>query len=392
VLKRRKLGIASIDMRDAGVWLEAQLNLRDDYEKAVYQLVEKNKAGWSSGAAGHLSGRKKGSKATEIVEWGLAEASITVRPADATNRAVALKSYKSVALAEVDSVDGDENPAKSFAQNSLATVLSKHIDDRVDDGRPKESIIKSLARESSLDVSQVEEIIDDTRRATDANLKAFARVLDVSFDMLKSATRRDYARTIKGMFDEALNEQIPSRWQLESIYCDIIKKIAATAQASAVTGVEFDSDAKIKEATGEYLKRLEDLAIRQVNEYVESGSDEPFYLKAIVDLSADLPVSGSLGLEDHSQLAVSVFRDVVKRFWSNHEKRKREGDNQKAGRVLSAVNRQRLGKMLDAIQTAVSDCQKLLDESQPMATEEKMREAKTRHLSLQHERRMQTGV
>jgi hypothetical protein len=381
VLKRRKLGVASVEMQEAGLWLEAQLNLRDAYEKAVYHLVEKNKAGWSSGAAGHLSGRKKGAKATEIVEWGLAEASITVRPADYDNRVIALKSYQPTPI----EIDEGEARSSILTPNALSAVLNRHIEDRIDDGKDRASIIKSMAREAGLEVETINHILDDTFRASDANLKAFARVLDISFDMLKSATRKDYARTIKGMFEEALSDQIPSRWQLDSIYCDIVKKIAHTAQASAITGVEFDSDAKIKEATGEYLNRLQSLAIGQVNSYVESNSDEPFYLKAVISTSEALETD-SLDPDQHSELVASAVTGIVKRFRKFHETRL------KAGRVLSDKNRQRLATMLEQIESAVSDCRSLLDESKPMATEEAMRTARTKHLRLKAERRASIGV
>jgi hypothetical protein len=388
VLKRRKLGAATVEKKEAGLWLEAQLSLRDEYEKAVYELVEKGKAGWSSGAAGHLSQKKPGKKATEIVEWGIAEASITVRPADYNNRVIPLKSYKPIALKFVpvdDDADEDaltEIPAKS---NSLADTLTRFIDDRIDDGHDRDSIIKSLARESGLDTDHIDSILAGEAQATVPNLKAFARVLEVSFDALKAAKQRDYSRSIKGMFEEVLADRTPSRWELDSVYSDIIRKLAATAQASAITGVEFNLEGKVKEATSEYMSRLQSHAVAQIEEYVSSGSDEPFYLKAIIDLSQDLPVSGHLNLESHSQLAVSALRDVIKRFRANHEARQREGNNQKAGRVLSTANRQRLSAMLEQIQAAVSDCQTLLDESKPMATDAEKRAAETAFLRLQHQ-------
>lgn len=412
-IKREKIGSGKVTIKDEGLWLEFQLDRRAKYVAAIEKMCAQSKAGLSSGAAGHLVSRQAFKKASWVAEWGLAEASITPEPCEPKIMVMPLKSYQEARSSSVRFAQGHgENPAcdacnenvikglqdyqckdhRPLAQNSLAVVLAKHIADRVDNGHSQESIVKALARESGLQVETVNLILADSFRASDPNLKAFARVLGISFDMLKSATRRDYVRTIKGMFEEALADQTPSRWQLDSIYCDLMRKIAATAQASAVTGVEFDAEAKIKEATGEYLSRLESLTIGQVNEYVESGSDEPFYLKAIIDLKSDLPVSEGLDLEDHSQLAVSVLRDVVKRFWANHEARKREGNNQKAGRVLSDKNRNLLANRLSEILTAAADIQKLLDESQPMASEEKMRAAKTRHLALRTERRQALGV
>lgn len=390
-VKRARLGYVTVNRKSEGLYVEGSVDLTTEHGKSIYKRVEADELYWSSGAAGHMVERRKvdNAKSHWIAMWGLAEASLTDSPAEYRNEAVSLKTF-------IDSLQKDEGSCgcgdSSAEQSGLSVRLNQHVDDRVDDGHTRDAIIKSLAKESGLQVETVILILDDSYKPNDANLKAFARVLNIDFDMLKAATKRDYAKTIKGMFEEALSEQVPSRWQLDSVYCDIVRKIAHTAQASAITGVEFDSEAKIKEATGEYLNRLQELAVNQVNDYVESGSDEPFYLKAIIDPSSDLLVSGGLDLEQHSQLMVSVLRDVVRRFRANHEQRKRGDANHKAGRVLSQANRQRLSNMLEQIQSAVVDCQKLLEESQPMASEEKMRAAKTRHLALRHERRMQLGA
>ena len=56
VLKTRRIGRGTVETQDAGLWIEAQLDLRDEYEQAIYALAEKGKLGWSSGAAGHRHG------------------------------------------------------------------------------------------------------------------------------------------------------------------------------------------------------------------------------------------------------------------------------------------------------------------------------------------------
>ena len=372
-----------------GVWVETVLDLSDEYEKAVFELAKKGKLGWSSGSSGHRV--RKDPKTGEIKSWPVSEWSLTMRPAEPDNygTVIPVKSLASVKFVPIEDDDEDDGafteiPVKA---NSLALMLTKHIEDRVDNGHTRESIVKSLARESGLDTDHIETILAGEAVASIPNLKAFARVLEVSFEALKSAKQKDYSRTIKGMFEEVLADRTPSRWELDSVYSDIIRKLAATAQASAITGVKFDLEAKVKEATEEYMSRLQSHAVAQINEYVESGSDEPFYLKAIIDISADLPVSGHLDLESHSQLAVSALRDVIKRFWVNHENRKRETPTHKAGRVLSQANRTRLSTMLEQIQAAVSDCQKLLDESTPKASDEEKRAVISQQLRLEQRAR-----
>lgn len=75
---------AELRIDDVGVWIEAQLDLRDEYENAIYhRLVKTGKAGWSSGTAHHLVKRTLvGGKAYHIDTWPLGlDASITPQPA-----------------------------------------------------------------------------------------------------------------------------------------------------------------------------------------------------------------------------------------------------------------------------------------------------------------------
>lgn len=91
-LKSRILGAAEIKIDDVGVWVEAQLGLRDDYEKMLLEMVEAGKVGWSSGAVGHLVERESMGKGTWIKTWIIGEASITPTPAEPRNTAMPLKS------------------------------------------------------------------------------------------------------------------------------------------------------------------------------------------------------------------------------------------------------------------------------------------------------------
>ena len=43
VLKHRKLGKGTLRFDDVGVWVEAQLQMRDEYERAIYAMAEAGK-------------------------------------------------------------------------------------------------------------------------------------------------------------------------------------------------------------------------------------------------------------------------------------------------------------------------------------------------------------
>jgi hypothetical protein len=92
---KRKLGKATHKKDDFGVWAEAQLNLRDEYESFIYAMAEKGKMGWSSGTASHLVERQPTTKATWIKSWPLGlDDTLTPVPAEPKNEAIPLKSWQ----------------------------------------------------------------------------------------------------------------------------------------------------------------------------------------------------------------------------------------------------------------------------------------------------------
>jgi len=106
ILKRRKLGKAKLNVDDFGVWAETQLNMRDEYEKFIYQMAEEGKQGWSSGTASHLVEREQSGKAVWIKSWPLGlDASITPTPAEPRNGVLPLKSIKVQPLMEETPTD-----------------------------------------------------------------------------------------------------------------------------------------------------------------------------------------------------------------------------------------------------------------------------------------------
>lgn len=94
-LKRRVLdNSAAIEAKDAGIWVTAQLNLRDEYEAEIYKMAEAGKLGWSSGTAAHLVEREADGKAHRITRWPLGlDMSLTPTPCEPRTAAVPLKSW-----------------------------------------------------------------------------------------------------------------------------------------------------------------------------------------------------------------------------------------------------------------------------------------------------------
>ncbi len=78
-----------------GLWVETQLDLRDDYEKAVFQLAQKGKLGLSSGTANHMIQKAADGR---ILRWPIVEGSFTPTPMEPRTALVSLKSIQSIPL------------------------------------------------------------------------------------------------------------------------------------------------------------------------------------------------------------------------------------------------------------------------------------------------------
>lgn len=360
-----------------GIFAETVLNMADEYEKAVFGLVKAGKLGWSSGAVGHLVKKESDGR---ITRWPIGEASITPTPCEPQNRAMTIKSFEAIKFVSV--VENDEAEASPIQEKptGLAAKLNQHIEDLVDDKDQTSLNVKiKMALSAGMTTDQVQLILDGTEIPTNAQLKAFARVLNVNYDVLKSSQRKDYQQTIKGMFEDELAGMTPSRWELDAAYCCVIKKLANAALGARVAGLKFDWEGKVEEATTEYTSLIKSNAITQIDEWMADGGDDEFYLKAIVKPEKDILSGIPIDLSDHSEMLVNGCKSVIARFRGNHEKRVA----QKAGRVLSEKNRTRLGEFIKQIREAADSAQVLLDETQPMASEETKRAAIIQHLARQ---------
>jgi len=125
-LKSRSLGTGAIKIDEVGVWLEAQLEMRDEYEQAVYKMAEDGKLGWSSGTASHLVEKKSVGNATEITAWALGlDASLTPTPCEPRTMAIPLKTWKAEQLAYPVKL---YDPLENIAEQTISGALSR-LDD-----------------------------------------------------------------------------------------------------------------------------------------------------------------------------------------------------------------------------------------------------------------------
>jgi len=69
---------ATIKLQEAGMWIEAQLELSKKYVQEIKRLAEMGILGWSSGSVPHLTNVEKGI----IKQWPIIEFSLTPTPAE----------------------------------------------------------------------------------------------------------------------------------------------------------------------------------------------------------------------------------------------------------------------------------------------------------------------
>jgi len=129
-IKNKRIGRGDTRLDDVGLWIEAQLAMRDEYEKAIYQMAQDGKLGWSSGAAGHLVSSEKVGKARMITAWPIAEASLTPNPAEPRNSAVPLKSIEFTPLKVSEPTDAPAEEAMRDSETPAAPIKSNLMENK----------------------------------------------------------------------------------------------------------------------------------------------------------------------------------------------------------------------------------------------------------------------
>lgn len=156
VIKKRRLGNGFIRFDEVGAWVEAQLSMRDDYEKAIYAMVESGKLGWSSGTLPNLVEREPVGKAWHIKHWPLGkDASLTPTPAAGLvmTQVQPLKSWAEATqhfqvttgeTSPADIAEAETKTAEAHTPEDSMAVESDSADGQVDadaiDNQPSDSV------------------------------------------------------------------------------------------------------------------------------------------------------------------------------------------------------------------------------------------------------------
>ena len=108
--------VVDVKRDEVGIWVESQLNQRDEYEKAVLQMAKAGKLGYSSGALAHMVNREpRGDGVHLIKNWVIGEVSLTPTPAEPRLTVMSLKSLFPSEGAALPSEEEEVQPTKEKA-------------------------------------------------------------------------------------------------------------------------------------------------------------------------------------------------------------------------------------------------------------------------------------
>lgn len=228
VIKSRTLGSAEVEIDEVGVFLHGELELRDNYERAIYKLAELGKLGWSSGALGHLVKRAPKKKAFEVETWALGEASLTPTPVEPRTSAFPIKSLGDE---EIDL----EAFVKSMDQQEYDQQFSI-------DGIPSiKTFCEAVSPTSLKDGSQ------RSKAAVDAT-KEFITIGKVLGEGFHSYASRLVRRTENRFLKEGREVHPATVQQVESLLGDIVRiEQAFQPIKDALLGIKKISDMSVAE-------------------------------------------------------------------------------------------------------------------------------------------------
>jgi hypothetical protein len=130
-IKTRQIGVLSAKVLPAGVWVEGQLALRDDYEKYILQMARTHKLGWSSGADPQSVKRVAMGNATWLKQWYIVEGSLTATPAEHRNTVSAKTKGNEMEDENVEDGTVDLRTEVVEAINLVDAKLTAKIDEKV---------------------------------------------------------------------------------------------------------------------------------------------------------------------------------------------------------------------------------------------------------------------
>jgi hypothetical protein len=390
-LKARRIGRATLEIKDAGVWLEAQLDIADQYDKKYLQkylpsielMASKGKLGVSTGSAPHMIQREQVGKAFHLKSWPVVEVSLTPKPIEPRTKGfVSLKSFMEERVAiDFNSPETDTYLKREFSDEKREKMADKET--AMEDGSypianagDLSNAVQAVGR--AKDIAAAKEHI--IKRA-----KALGRT-----DLLPTNWPGSTKKSVDGrpLGDDFDRELAVSTHDLDKALTEICKSIALAASTEDISGAQVDVRAKVIEALTEYAARRVPIIVSQIGDYLANKSMGEFYLRSLARNPLDsflevksVLVSGTK-LDEHSAKVVSAvgeFADKAAQLtdgikaWEKRVQDKADFRAEtKSGRVISAATLEKLqntrdfmGKSIEAMQTSQTHISDLIELAKP---------------------------
>ena len=172
---------ASVGIDDVGVWIKSQVDLRDDYKRAIYELAERGYLGWSAGTLpAHFETAPDG----RIRKFYLGlDASLTPTPADIRNLAQTAETSdveKSTFVHLINQLNGTSDEAQG-GKPAVESESKSAVYTIVEDDEPSEDTTMSeetkdvqetseKATESPAPALDIEAVIQQAVKAANADI------------------------------------------------------------------------------------------------------------------------------------------------------------------------------------------------------------------------------
>lgn len=190
-----RFGLAELKIDDAGVWLQHQLDMADEYERLVYELTAQKKLGFSSGTASHLVRRTLTGKSYHIDSWPLGvDASLTPQPAAGPGhtQVIPLKSFVQDQAHQLPSLKAllQELPdsSKTAATAAPDAALTDSILTNEELNMTPEELKQIVSEAVQTAVAPVQQELDNVK----ANLAKEPATNDPGFDTPEGGDRKSF--------------------------------------------------------------------------------------------------------------------------------------------------------------------------------------------------------
>jgi hypothetical protein len=178
------------------------------------------------------------------------------------------------------------------------------------------------------------------------SLKSYMESLDVDDETpIKAASGAD-------IYTQNVREQQRTFWRLETALCESAKDIANAAQSAPITGATVDVPTLCQQLGNAYASDITAMLTQQISDYLDSQSDEPFYLKsALLDAVIATGLREGLKFEDRLDTVLAANEKIAADAKEISEMR----GATKVGRKISQARMDKLKEIMTELEALLTE-------------------------------------